>query len=975
MTARAAFAAVVLLIFAECALAQSAVDEARRAVEERLCVSSSAVRIAATAAGAGTALVDLQVAAAEPNWRVELRRDGDAWRVVSVRPPERDLAAALANADPPSQRALLRECDALLTPQLVDELVEQGVRLGSKAKFEREEQLAKLAAEIADETGGGRARARALWLLGRARDSQDAADEALGIYDEARRLAEASGDRATVGRALVGTGWCWISLTEYEKANGPLREGLAIALSAGDHMIADNAYLAISQLHKIRGEYVESLLDLDRARIEAEKAGDGAVVAAALGNAGITFVEMNNGDLARDYLTKAIAMYHRIGSARGEFRNLRNLAEVEASDHHPDRAAAELDRVEAYLKENPNERLSALSAATRGRIARERNDFATADRDVTRALAIFARMGNKDLVADLTNDLSEIRFRQRRYAEAAELAENAVNVALSTGAPTTVYPFAKLNAARAYRKLGNIDAALRACEAAVDSIEGTITSVPGVEQEQSFFLDRSGPYYEMFRLLVARKQPRRALEWVERSRTRTLMQFRGRVTATAEIRGLSAGERDAEAALEQAIVTANRALRELQAAPVKDARRYAEVERQLAQKRVDLEAFEAKLNTAHPEVMLARGALPRPTLSETQKLIPPDGAIVEYLRDTDNSWVVVINRTGRPRIARIDVTAAELRRRVDRFTAHVVSRDLGIDREARRMFDLLLGPVDALLRAKRSLCIIPDGEVWHVPFQALVDRRGRYLIERSAIFYAPSRSLLAWNAKRRTPATAPSGVLVLANPRITAGTAHVASAVRSDESLGPLPDAESEAREIQKIYGRDATVVTGAAATEEFLKQNAGRYRMIHLATHAAFDDTSPLYSHLLLATTPDSHEDGLLEAREILKLDLAADLVVLSSCETGRGEVRSGEGVIGMSWALLVAGCPTAVVSQWKVPSAGTARLMVDFHRRLSRVPPARRRAAAARALRAAQLDLLRGAEYEQPYDWSGFVIVGNGW
>lgn len=888
---------------------------------------------------------------------------------------ERGLAAALAAADAPTQRVLLRECETLLSPQLVDALVEQGLRIGSKAQFEREERLANIALEIADDLSDMRARARALWLLGRARDSQQAYDDALARYDEARRLAEAAGDRITVGRALVGAGYTYNNRFEYERATELLQQGLRIALSVGDHMIADNAYLAMGEMHFYRAEYIAALVAFDRAREEGEKADDGAAVAAATGNAGIVYVTMNNGDLARDHLLKAIEAYRRIGSVRGEIRNLRNLAEVDASDHRVDKAAAALERVDAWLKKHPDERLSALSAATWARIARERHDLVTADREATRALGIAAKEESSYHVATLTNDLSEIRFGQGKYAEAAELAEKAVRVSLSTGSPLFVYPYAKLNAAKAYRKLGKTDEALRACQAAVDSIESQITSIPGAEQEQNFFDDKTGPYYEMFRLLVERKQPERALEWVERSRSRTLMAFRRRANASAENRNLSAGERNAEAALEGAIVSANRALRDVQTAPVKDAKRVAEIERQLRQKQLQLQELEAQLYSRHPEVMLARGALPRPTLSETQKRIPVDGAIVEYILDVDTTWVVVITRTGRPRIARIDMAAAELRKRIDRFASHVANRDLAVDREARRMFGLLLGPVDSRLRSKRSLCIIPDGELWRVPFQALVDRSGHYLIERSALFYAPSRSLLAWTAKHPARPAATAGLLVMANPRITEGTVQMASAVRGDESFGPLPDADDEAQKIREIYGRNVTVVTGAQATEEFLKENAGRYRIIHLATHATFDDTSPLYSHLLLATTPDSHEDGLLEAREIVKLDLAADLVILSSCETGRGKVRAGEGVIGMSWALLVAGCPTAVVSQWKVPSAETAKLMIDFHRRLSRVPPARRRAAAARVLREAQLDLLHASEYAQPYDWSGFVVVGNGW
>jgi CHAT domain-containing protein len=106
-----------------------------------------------------------------------------------------------------------------------------------------------------------------------------------------------------------------------------------------------------------------------------------------------------------------------------------------------------------------------------------------------------------------------------------------------------------------------------------------------------------------------------------------------------------------------------------------------------------------------------------------------------------------------------------------------------------------------------------------------------------------------------------------------------------------------------------------------------------------------------------------------MMNLDLRhADLIVLSACETARGRVSAGEGVIGMTWALFVAGCPSTVASEWKVETGSTARLMVAFHRGL------RSRVGKAAALREAQLTLLRSAEYRHPFYWAGFAMLGDG-
>lgn len=137
-------------------------------------------------------------------------------------------------------------------------------------------------------------------------------------------------------------------------------------------------------------------------------------------------------------------------------------------------------------------------------------------------------------------------------------------------------------------------------------------------------------------------------------------------------------------------------------------------------------------------------------------------------------------------------------------------------------------------------------------------------------------------------------------------------------------------------------------------------------------DDKNPLYSYLVLAPRTESKEDGLLEAWELMRMDLKAELAVLSACDTGRGRIANGEGLIGMTWALFVAGVPTTIASQWQVPSESTSRLMVGFHRGLFEHG---KRISKAIAWRQAVLEMTRDPRYRtKPYYWAGFVVVGNG-
>jgi CHAT domain-containing protein len=192
-------------------------------------------------------------------------------------------------------------------------------------------------------------------------------------------------------------------------------------------------------------------------------------------------------------------------------------------------------------------------------------------------------------------------------------------------------------------------------------------------------------------------------------------------------------------------------------------------------------------------------------------------------------------------------------------------------------------------------------------------------------------------------------------------------------NLGAIPEAEDEVRAIGRLFGPGtSTVYVGAEALESRTKAAAPDFAIIHFATHGVIDDANPMYSHLLLARRENDQEDGALEAREMMKMHLSADLVVLSACDTARGGVHAGEGLIGMAWALFAAGCPSVVASEWRVGSATTEVLMVSFYRKWLQARAAGHLFAKAEALRAARLVLLRDPRYHHPYYWSPFVLIG---
>jgi CHAT domain-containing protein len=204
--------------------------------------------------------------------------------------------------------------------------------------------------------------------------------------------------------------------------------------------------------------------------------------------------------------------------------------------------------------------------------------------------------------------------------------------------------------------------------------------------------------------------------------------------------------------------------------------------------------------------------------------------------------------------------------------------------------------------------------------------------------------------------------------KLPAGVAAPVAWVADDLRLAALPNTRREVEAIGEMFAPAARkLYFGEGASESLFKlEDLRRYRRIHFATHGLFDAQTIARSGLMLA--PGGGDDGLLTADEIAEMDLEAELVVLSACNTGAGRLANSEGVVGLTRAFLHAGAEEVAVSLWGVSDLTTADFMRQFYGRLSAgVEP-------AAALREAKLEMIsgRGAE-RHPYYWAPFVLVGH--
>lgn len=206
-------------------------------------------------------------------------------------------------------------------------------------------------------------------------------------------------------------------------------------------------------------------------------------------------------------------------------------------------------------------------------------------------------------------------------------------------------------------------------------------------------------------------------------------------------------------------------------------------------------------------------------------------------------------------------------------------------------------------------------------------------------------------------AKSPQNVLIVGNPTMPSVPPKIGA---PPEPLPPLQFAQQEAEAIAQMFKTKA--MTGNGATKAAIMQQLPLARIIHLATHGSFDNISGFGSWVALAPSPQ--DNGILTADEILNLNLNAELIVLSACNTGRGKI-TGDGVIGLSRSLITAGAPSVLVSLWSVNDLSTQVLMTEFYRNLQQNPDK------AQALRQAMLATMK--QYPQPAHWAAFTLIGE--
>jgi CHAT domain-containing protein len=817
-----------------------------------------------------------------------------------------------------------------------------GTALSQDAQYTSSDVQLRAALPIFQQSGNQRLQASTYGQLGQNAYSTANPVEARADFEEALKLYEAIGDE----RAMAGEHLNLAFVTDVAERSDHIQRGLKLARKAGDKAIEAKILHTWADQDYGSDNFDAAFDRLNQARAILEELNDGSSLARVLTSIGRLYRVHGHAEEALGYYQRAGNLQKEVGDTRGVIQSLNAMG---VALNHLGRSAEALRYDEEALQlargsGSPLLIKFILEAVGSTQLHLGRNQSAAAALEEARKIS--------PPRAETLMLLSEARFLLGQY----EAAWKAANESLAIGGDASEFTRSALeNRAQASWKLGRTQEALLDIRQLTESLEQARAKlVPSDFMKQGFSDTDRWVTTLSIHILLDGGEEREALETAERARGRAFLDL---------------------------LATKNISPNPL---PASDA----------------VPALLMRGGTVSGEhgTLSSRGIAPPASAEDAIALARRlDSTILVYWVDENSTIIWTVSPQGRIAEARTGFGSPRLDKWINealhvqessgaRSHVQIASRGgeaiLAGARNAdswRHLYDALIRPVRTNLPSKPGsrLTIIPSGPLFRLSFAALMDERGRYLIEKYALNYSPAIEVFQYTRQAQERIAAmPARYLLVANPS--------GMPLSDGKQLPALPGSDIEIQSISQIVGQDsARLLHGKQADETTVREAMPHAKVIHLATHGVIDDTNPLSSFLAFGRTTDQpNGNGRLTAEEVYSLDLHADLVVLSACRTGLGRI-SGDGVAGLARAFFYAGAASVISTLWDVADQPTAELLANFYRSFGKPNISK-----SQALRLAQLRLLQSLRTgqirtdtpfgslplpEDPILWAGFVLMGE--
>lgn len=817
--------------------------------------------------------------------------------------------------------------------------------------------------------------------------SRGTLDSARASFEEGLAVTRAAGLQSFHAAILTNLGDVLAAMGEYEQGIQCEKEALRISheLGLGTKKQELSAGIFLGGLYGNLERYSEALVALSEALEVAQGTGAIAEIATLRLQMGEICRLMGRPEEATAHYQEALPAVREAGVPwqQQDLLHFLGLALLEAG--RIDEAMNTWEEALRLAERHENRFGRATALGDLAHVRQLRGQPEEAESLLLRALAVADTLGNPLIEAGLELELGSVLAARGGADRAIALFDRAMERGAPLGA-TAVVREALVGKADVLRHRGELAAADSLLSEAIGLVESVRARQSGEEIRLGFLAGKKAAYVARVGVLHARATEdlggnahiEEAFRVAERARARSLLDV-------VSARGLDPGDavapalRERERRLAARLGAIQTELSRLAAQEAWDAAGIDSLERLHRETARQYRSALDEISARSPAYAALSGHRDPLTVGDVRRrVLAPGQVLIEYLVGDGESFVFLVT-PDRLRCERLPVGADTLAGYGGRLRAALgldpreptdIGGEAGSPAEetlatlATDLYSLLLAPLADEIPEGARLLIVPDGPLFYLPF-ALLRRDGQFLVERHAIAYAPSASVID-PSSRVAPRPSGRSLIAVGNPASFRGEFLLASARDPTRwRFGELPYAAEEVRRVSSHF-RHATALVGGAATEEAVKSTVTRASYIHFATHGVVNEGEPLLSGLALAQDEDPSEDGLLQAHEILRLRVPADLVVLSACNTGLGRIAGGEGVLGLTRAFLHAGARALVISLWEVGDRSTADLMDTFYRaHVDEGLPT------DEALQAAQIASLSAGR--PPREWAPFALVGS--
>lgn len=791
---------------------------------------------------------------------------------------------------------------------------------------------------------------------------------ALGLY---REINDKSGEAL----ALTAMGVRYSSNQDYGRAIEINKNALEIFHTIGDRYSEAIALNAIGEAYQYLGEYSNALSHHKNALTLFENTG--SLEAAAGTSCGIAGAEFLTGKLDEAFASyeRCLQLSRTVGNRRYEGYALNGIATMYGAQGLSQLALKQYRNLERFFKSIGDLRAQALALNAHGNL--------------------FLQLGEKQKALDLFD---------QAFSLSGKMGDKGILIA-------TLY-----NLARANEALGLHEIALSLIRKSFNLIQEVRENVASPDFRASYFSEVRKHYdlcieilMQLHRLQPAKGYAAEAFSVNEQGRARLLLDL------------LSESRLNMRAGAATDLIEEERRLRGLLRAQAEyqlslslSGKDSTEVTDEIARLRSDYQSVQAELRKQNPRLFSFEQFVPVNLERIQKELGDNDTMLLEYALGDDHSylWVVTCNSSdvhilpARKEIedtVREFITVITARQGIDGqgdYETNVKAADNLYLEKASKLSRILLGPV-AEKFGNRRLVVVADGALQYIPFDALpaqtagpVDASTNLLIATNEVVMLPSAStLIAIRGAQNHKGSPGKLVAIIADPvfspsddrvqlEVPSSTvAKAAIAQNLDQAgqqtiknlnLARLTHASEEADAISAVAPWGTTLVARGfdASRETAMSPEVSRAQIVHFAAHGFLDSQHPELSAIVLTMTDRNgvKTNGLMPLPDIYALDLSADLIVLSACQTALGKDIKGEGLVGLTHSFMSAEAKSVVASLWKVDDRATAALMADFYKGMLQ-----KGMTPAAALRSAKLKMMRGTQWTAPYYWAGFVLQGE--